>query len=103
MIHFRTKSFVPRLSVLRDGTPRMLSIHFSQHNIYAAEDHDHVGYAFAQTHIFKHGQIDQAWRANAITIRIRRAVADQVKTEFALRRFNAPIGFARLGTETANL
>src|SRR5688572_6993483 len=57
----------------------------------------------AEAHVFEHGQVDEAWRAHAVTIRIRAAVADQIEAEFALRSFDATVGFARLGLEAAEL
>ena len=52
-----------------------------------------------KAHIFQNRQVDQARRPHPIAIRIRPAVADQIKTKFALRRFNAPVRLARLRPE----
>ena len=55
----------------------------------------------AEAHVFENRQVDEARRAHAIAIRIRRAVADEIEAELAFRRFDAAISFARFRTEAA--
>ena len=61
------------------------SVHLAQHNVHAAEDDDDVRHGPAQAHVFQHGQVDEARRSYAIPIRVRRAVADEIKSQLALR------------------
>ena len=81
-------------SLNRSNAICTLSIHFSHHDIDAAEDNHDVGHGVAEAKVFQHSQIDEARRADAVTIRIRAAVADQIETELAFGRFDAPVGFA---------
>ena len=57
----------------------------------------------ANAHIFEDGEVDEAWRAHVIAIRVGAAVADDIKTKLSLRRFDAAIGFAGLRPKAANL
>src|SRR6266699_6807066 len=82
---------------------RFSSIHFSQHDIHTAKNDHHVGDDMAQAHVFEDGQVDEAWRTYVVTIRIGRAIADEVKSELAFGRFDASVSLARLGSEPAQL
>src|ERR1041385_4673633 len=57
----------------------------------------------SEAHVFEHSQVDQARRANAVTIRIRAAIADQIEAEFALGSFDAAVRFAGLRSESTKL
>ena len=57
----------------------------------------------AEAHVFQNREVDETRRAHAIAIRIRRAVADEIKSEFAFRAFDATINLAGLWAETAQL
>src|SRR5262249_40644968 len=72
-------------------------------DIDAAENYHHVGDGVAQTHVFEDSQVDKTWRAYPITIRIRSAVADQIKSELAFRRFDAAVCFANWRPERPGL
>src|SRR5688572_7824867 len=69
-------------------------IHLPQHNIHAAENDDDVRDVMPKAHVFEQRQVDEARRADAIPIRIRRAVADEIKAEFAFGSFDAAVRFA---------
>src|SRR5256886_8290109 len=88
-----------RTSNIERRTLNPSSVHLTQHNVHAAENHHDVGYDVAEAHVFQNGQIDQARRTHAIAIRIRPAVADDVETQLAFRRFDTAISFARLRTK----
>src|SRR6266436_224999 len=80
-------------------TVKLSPIHFSHHNIDAAENYHHIGHSMAEAEVFEHGQIDETRRAHAIAVRVRSTVTDQVKTELTFGRLNAPISFANRGTK----
>jgi hypothetical protein len=44
--------------------PSSLAIHFSQHDIDAAENHHHVDHGMAQTQIFQDGEINKTRRVH---------------------------------------
>ena len=49
--------------------PRPTSaIHLPEHNINAAQDNDDIRDGMAEAHIFEDGQVDEAGRADAVTI-----------------------------------
>src|ERR1039458_5376574 len=77
------------------------SVHLTEHNVHAAENNHGVGNPVAKAHVFENRQVDENRGAHAVAVRMRRAVADDVKTKFALRRFDAAIDFAGLRTEAA--
>ena len=77
----------------------IISIHFSHHDIDAAENDHHISDSVTEAHVFQHGEIDEARRTNAVAIRIWRAVADQIKSQLALRAFDPPVRFADRRTE----
>src|SRR5438105_9936342 len=54
-------------------------------------------------HVLEDGQIDQARRTDVIAIRTRRAVADEIKAQFAFWGFDPPISLAGLWLEGAQL
>ena len=54
-------------------------------------------------HVFQDRQVDKARRPDAVAIRIRPAVADEIKAELAFGRFDAAVSFAGLGPKPANL
>ena len=54
-----------------------------------------------EAHVFQDCEIDQAGRAHAVAIRVRRAIRNEVEAEFSLGRFDAAVGFARLRTKAA--
>src|SRR5438552_18885327 len=56
-----------------------------------------------KTKIFQNGQVDETRRAHAITIRIRSAIADQIKPEFTFGRFDPSVRFAHRWTKSADL
>src|ERR1051326_4000190 len=70
------------------------SVHLSQHNVHAAEDNHDVRHEMAKAQVLENRQVDETRRTHPIAIRIRRAVADEIETELALRSFNAAVGFA---------
>src|ERR1700719_1310333 len=87
-----------------DGCAELrLSIHFAHHDIDAPEDDHHVSNSVTEAQIFQNGEIDKAWRTHTIAIRIRTAIADQIKSELALRRFNSAIVFSNWRTKSSNL
>lgn len=71
----------------------MLAIYFSHNDIDAAQNDHHVGHGVPETEIFQHREIYETRRANAITIRIRSAVADQIETEFTFGASDPSVGF----------
>src|SRR5204862_6275206 len=79
------------------------SVHLPEHDVDAAENYDHVGDRMADAHIFENRQVDEAGRTHAIAVRVRRAVANYIKAEFTLGRFDAAVGFADLRPEVAKL
>src|SRR6266487_1829361 len=79
------------------------AIDFSHHDIDAAEDHHHIGDGVAKAKIFKHSEINETRRTDPIAIRVRTAVADQIKSELAFRSFDASVGFAGRRTKCAEL
>src|ERR1041385_4103474 len=86
------------------GSPSRITpsaIHFAQHNIHAAENDHCVRHELPEAEVFENRQVDEARRAPAGVIRMRPAVADQVKAEFTLGRFNAAVRLARLWPEAA--
>src|SRR5437867_1699184 len=68
-----------------------LAIHFSHYDIHAAQNYHHIGDGVTKTKVFQHREINETRRTHPITVRIRPAVADQIKTEFAFRSFNTPV------------
>src|ERR1035438_9081682 len=99
---FRARRFSkPATRNFQLATNSFSSVHLAEHNVHAAENDHGVGNPVAEAHVFEHRQIDEARRAHAVAIRIRRAVADQIKSELAFRAFDAAINFARLRTEAA--
>src|SRR6185436_4216042 len=79
------------------------SVHLSKHDVDAAENNHHVGDGLTEAHVFEHRQVDEAWRADQVAVRIRTTITDEVKAEFALRPFNPAIGFARFRAEATQL
>src|SRR6266700_2780846 len=57
----------------------------------------------AKAKVFEHCEITETWRAHAVTIWIRAAVTDGVKSELAFRRFNSSVRFAHRWPERADL
>src|SRR4051812_20998955 len=47
-----------------------------------------------EAQVLKHSEINEAWRANAIPIRIWRTIADQIKSELAFWSLNSTVRFA---------
>src|SRR5579884_956770 len=80
-----------------------LSVHFSQNNVHTAKNDHRVSDRLAEAHVFQNGQVYKAGRTHTITIWIGRTVADEIKTEFAFRAFDAPVSFTSLWPKTANL
>src|SRR6185503_17835615 len=85
------------------ATEATLPIHLAQDNIHASKNHDHIRYRVPQAHILKDGQVNETRSANVIAIWIQVPVADQIKAEFTLGRFNPPVSFSSLRLETAQL
>src|SRR4029077_11771355 len=56
----------------------------------------------AEAEVFQHGQIDETRWAHPVAVRVRSTVTDQVETELAFGRFNAPISFANRRTKGAD-
>ena len=57
----------------------------------------------AETHVFENREINKTRRTHAVAIRIRAAIADQVKSELAFGRFNAAVRFAYRRAKRADL
>jgi hypothetical protein len=53
-----------------------LSVNFSQHNIYAAENDDNIAYELSQADVFEHGQVDEARWSHAVAVGIWGSIAD---------------------------
>src|SRR6059058_3274365 len=83
-------------------TVKLSPIHFSHHNIDAAENYHHIGHSMAEAEVFEHGQIDETRRTHPIAVRVRSTVTDQVETELAFGRLDAPISFANRRTKGAD-
>src|SRR3954462_700621 len=79
------------------------SIHFSHHDIYAAQNDHDVSHSVSNAHVFQNSEVDEAGRTNSISIRICRPIADQEKSKLALRSFDPAIGFSGGRTERAHL
>src|SRR5205823_1389928 len=79
------------------------SIHLAKDNIDTAKNDHNVPNQVPQAHVFQNCQIDEARGPHAITIRIRRAVANQIKSELPLGRFDPAVSFARFGPESPQL
>src|SRR4029077_11452023 len=58
------------------------------------EDYHYISHSVTEAQVLKHGEINEAWWADAVTIRIRAAVADQIKSELTLWSFDSTIRFA---------
>src|SRR5947199_6910389 len=82
---------------------RASAIHFSHHDIDAAENYHHVSDGVAEAEVFQNRQVDETWRAHTITIRVGSAIADQIETEFSFRRFYSSVLFAHRRTKVAKL
>src|SRR5262249_42916731 len=52
--------------------------------------------------VFQNREIDEAWRADAVTIWIWAAVADQIKPELTFWRFNAAVDLPNRWAKSAN-
>src|SRR6266516_1447190 len=57
----------------------------------------------AKAKVFEHCEINETWRAHAVTIWIRPAVTDEIKSELAFGRFNSSVRFAHRWPERADL
>src|SRR4051812_4761278 len=79
------------------------SVYLPEHDIHAAQNDHHVRDVVPDAHVFEEGEIDEAGRADAVAVGIRRTVADQIKTKLAFRTLDAAVGFAGLRAETAEL
>ena len=79
-----------------------LSVHFPHDDIDAAQNDHHVGDGVTETHVLENREVDETRRAHPIAIRIRAAVADQIKAELALGRFDSTVGFAGWRTKGAD-
>src|SRR6266853_6285578 len=79
------------------------AIHFPEHDVHAAENDHRIRDELPKAQVFQHSQVDETRRAHAISVRIRPAVADQVKSQFTLWSFDATVSLARLRTEAAQL
>src|ERR1022692_1247477 len=90
-------------NIQRSTLNNFSSVHLTENNVHAAEDDHGVGNPVAEAHVFQNRQVDETRRAHAVTIWIRRAVADDVKAQLAFRRFDAAINFAGLWAEAAQL
>src|SRR5271155_1649570 len=73
------------------------TVDFSHDDINAPQNHHHIRDVVTEAHILEHREVDQARRPHPVTVRVRRAVTDQIETQLPLRRFNPCIGFAHLG------
>src|SRR5262245_3653300 len=73
--HKLLSGLAPRLS----SHARKLPVHLPQHDIHASQNDYHVGHVMAQAHVFQNGQVDQTRRTDAVTIRVRPAIADEVE------------------------
>src|SRR5437899_363843 len=82
---------------------KRLPIYLSQHDIHAAEDDDDIGYGLAEAHIFQDGQIDKARWTDAVAIRVRCSIANEVEAQLAFRRFDSPVRFTDFWAEPAQL
>src|SRR5438132_2407091 len=77
-----------------DGCAEVRSaIDFPHYDVDAAKDHHYVGHRVTETHVFEDGEINETRRSNAVAIRVRSTITDQIKSEFALWPFDAPVGF----------
>src|SRR6202030_4315436 len=77
--------------------------YFAHYDIDAAENYHHVGNGVAETEVFENRQIDETRRTHPITVWIRSAVADEIKAELALGRFNSAVRFAYRRSERPDL
>src|SRR5262249_6477329 len=78
------------------------SIHFSHYDIDAAKNYHHVSYSVTEAQVLKHGEIDETRRTNAVTMRVWRAVADQIKSELTFWSFDSTVRFANWRTKCAH-
>src|SRR5947207_842822 len=70
------------------------AIDVDYYDIDAAENYHYVGDGMAETKGFQHGEINKTRRTHPITVRIRSAITDQIKSELAFWSFDPSIGFA---------
>src|SRR5882672_2535812 len=72
-----------------------LPIDLSQNNIQRADDGHDVRDQVPADHFVKRLQINEGRRTNSHTVGLRRAVANNVIPEFALRRFDRVVNLSR--------
>src|SRR5271170_5037973 len=83
-------------------SPNMsLPVHLAHHDVDTAQGDHRVRDVAAEAHVFKDSEMDKARRTHAVAVGVGRSIADEIKAELALRRFNAPIGLAWLGAQAA--
>src|SRR4030095_14456811 len=88
-----------RSKPLAVGCAKVSAVDFAHHNVDAAEDDHHIRDGVTEAHVFKNCEIDEARRPDAVTIGIRSAVTDQIKSELAFRRFDPSVRFAHRRTK----
>src|SRR6187549_1242296 len=98
------KFFAVTASPLSMPEPSMgLAVDLPEDDVDGPEDHDGVGDSLAEAHVLEQREVDEGRRAHAVAVRVERAVADEKEAEFSLGALEAPIGFAGLGPEAAEL
>src|SRR5688500_12479556 len=90
-------------SAIRNPQLSCSPIHLPQHNIHAPQDDHRISHRLAEAHVFKYREVDERWRPNSVAIRIRTAVADEVKTDLTFRPFDSAIRFSSFRAEAAQL
>src|ERR1700742_1151417 len=83
-------------------SPSILPVHLSKHDINTPENDNAISHGQSQAHVFKNGKIDETRWPHTVTIRIRRTIADKIKSQLPFRPFNAPISFASLRAQATN-
>src|SRR6202035_2178343 len=72
-----------------------LAVDFSQNDIERPDDRHNVRHQVSANHFVERLEVDQRRRANAHAGGLRRAIADDVISELALRRFDGVVDLAR--------
>src|ERR1035441_10084861 len=73
----------PTSNIQRSTSKEFSPVHLTEHDVHAAENDHGVGNPVAEAHIFQNRQVDETRRTHAVAIRIRRTVADEIKSELA--------------------
>ncbi len=76
-----------------------LAVHFSHHEIQAAQDGDDIAHFVPTQHFRQDLQVDKGWPAQLCTPGILAAIADEVDTQFALAALNGKVGFTAWWTQ----